>query len=263
MNLVTFIIFLMLLLSGKSHARISPEFIFVGQDLEPFYFKDGSVGIQGAIYDVMKEVCAKENLICKFKIAPFRQALSMVKKGNAQAGGPFAISVQRETVLYYTAPIFRSNYVFLASADLAKKIKSYDNMAGLTVAAMAPSNTWISLHRVNEITGNKMKLGRETTELNSIRKTENKNYAVAYVPQELAHAYFRHNRSNLREIPMLGEPFDFYLTFSKEAVSKEEFNKINDTIKNLTKSDFIKQIAEKYSLQLPGQAEKLNPTMKN
>ncbi len=232
-------------------ARAKPEFIFVGSDFEPLYFKEGSVGIQGALYDIMKEICLRERLPCKFKIALPHPALDMVKSGAAQGGGPFAFSHQRQSILFYSVPIFKSEFIFLATPEVAKKIKTYSDLAGLSASAMSPSMTWISLHRVNEITGNKMKLFGEPTEVNAIRKTENKNYNLAYVPRELAHAYFQHNRdSRLKEIPSLRDPFDIYMTFSKKSVTEPEFKKINQALKTLQQSDFMKNIAEKYNLEL-------------
>ncbi|MDG0815837.1 substrate-binding periplasmic protein [Bdellovibrio svalbardensis] len=240
----------LLCFGSPAKARYNSPFTFVGQDVEPFYFKEGSVGIQGAVFDIMKEICTQEKLTCKFKIAQMRPALDMIKNGAAHGGGPFAISRQRETVLHYTDPIFKSAFVFLAASETAKKIKSYNDLAGMSAVAMSTSMTWISLQRVNEITGNKMKVSGEPTELTAIRKTENKNYALAYVPRELARAYFQHNRdSNLREIPALGEPFDIYMVFSRKTVSEDDFKKINQIVKALKKSGFIKDLADRYNLE--------------
>lgn len=251
MKKALWLIGILILLQSPVWAKnsISKELIFVGQDLEPFYFKEGSAGIQGATYDVMKQICDLENLHCKFKIANFRPALDMVRSGSAHGGGPFIISAQRESVLYYTEPVFKSSFVLLGHPEVVKDIKSLTDLSGLSIGTMAPSMEWVSLQRINEFTGNKITVGSEPTELTAIRKVENKNYALAYVSRESAQSYFLHNRTPLQEIPNMGETFDLHLTFSKKAVSQKDFERIQKALRKIKSTEAFKGLADKYKIQ--------------
>lgn len=112
-------------------------FTFVGHEFEPFYFKSGSQGAQGALYDLVQEVCKLQKKHCKFKLAPFRNAQDMVAEGKADAGGPMAFTNQRTLIFNFSDPLFLTQYCFYTLPKHYKENLSLADIKDRAVVCLA------------------------------------------------------------------------------------------------------------------------------
>lgn len=228
----------------------SKNLVFVGHELEPFFFRSGSQGTQGAMYELTQEVCKIQKKHCKFKIAPFRSSQEMVLTGKADAGGPFAFTPQRSIIYSYSTPLFTTRYCFFTSPRNFKENFTFDDLKGRTVGVFGPSATELSLQRVKEVLNQNLKIEIEPDNHTSLRKAENNTHDFSYVNCESGHYWINKNRSNLREIKSLGEKTNYYIFFSKKTFSEKDVKEFNDSVDVLRKNGYLKELADKYKLTL-------------
>ncbi|WP_374029970.1 substrate-binding periplasmic protein [Bdellovibrio bacteriovorus] len=222
----------------------------VGFDYEPYYFKSGSEGIQGACYEILQKICQMEEASCKFKIVNLREALSRLKSGEADIGCPLGPSPQRESALFYSDKVFKTGYSFFGLPEKVRKIKSYDDLAGMSIGVISPSMTEVSLQRVHEFTDKKFKILPETSVTVTLRKAENKNYSAVYANRDVALAWIEKTKSALVEVPKLGEETYYSIVFSKKSVAMAQVRRINSHLEELRKNNFLQTVCEKYKLTL-------------
>lgn len=235
----------------NSKAAASPEdFVFVGWEAEPFYYRDSAHGIQGALHDIMAEVCRIENLQCRFKIVPFRDSVEMLKRGEAQAGGPFVYTFPRATVLSFSDRIFSSSYAFFALPKNAAKIKVFEDLRGLSVGVMSPSVSKVSLETISEFVDGKITIVPEKSISSILRKLENKTYPVGYANRDAALQWIRRQQSPLKEIPDLGEKLEYRIAFSQKGLDEALRGRIYATLGLLRKNGFLTRVAQRYKLTL-------------
>ncbi|WP_413612482.1 substrate-binding periplasmic protein [Bdellovibrio sp. HCB-110] len=225
-------------------------YVVIGHDFEPYYFKSGSEGIQGACYEIIQKLCQMEKIHCKFKLAPFRKFLTMLKDGDADIGCPLAESPQRHSVYYFSEKIFATRYAFFGAPEYVNKIKTYDDLKGLGVGVMSPSLTEVSLLKAQEYADRKIKIHPEVNTDVSLRKANTKKYALTYVNRDVANAWIKKNRSRMIEVKSLGEDVGYSLIFSKKSISQQRFEKMQAHLQNLFQSKELASICEKYNLTL-------------
>lgn len=232
-------------------ARHSTEnLVFAGHELEPFYFRSGSQGTQGAMYELTQELCKIQKKHCKFKIAPFRSSLEMVLTGKADIGGPLAHTPQRAMIYYYSTPIFATRYCFFTSAKNFKENFNFDDLKGRTVGVFGPSSTELSLQRVKEVINQKLEISIEPDNHTALRKAENNTHDFSYVNCESGSYWIEKNRSTLKELPTLGEKTVYYIYFSKKNLTEANVQEFNKALETLRKNGFLKVLADKYKLTL-------------
>ncbi|WP_413568354.1 substrate-binding periplasmic protein [Bdellovibrio sp. HCB117] len=237
--------FLALALSAKGQSHV-----VVGHDFDPFYYSDAGPGIQGACYDILKKLCESNEESCKFKIAPLRNMLRMLKEGEADIGCPLGPSPQRGRVYYYSEKVFDTRYSFFARPAVAKKIKDYDSLSHLKVGVFSPSMTEVSLQQVHEYVDKKFKIYPEKTVINTLRKVENNSYDLAYANADVAKTWIKKNRSKLVEVTGLGEPTEYSIVFSRKKFSALEFQKFQTKLRELQHTHALDEIAAKHGLKI-------------
>lgn len=233
-------------LTNSSQAK---TLVVAGFDYEPYYFSDGTKGIQGACYEITKKLCELESFTCKYKMMPFRKALDALKDGQADITCPLVESTPRSSAYSFSIEIFQTSYSFFASSKVAKEIKKYEDLAGRTVVVFGPSNTELSLQKINEFLGHKIKIVLEGSIVKVLRRTETNQYPLAYANTDVAQTWILRNRSTLEEIPNLRDYTAYRLAFSKKSVSKQTFEKMQEHLNSLKKSKELNTILEKYKLK--------------
>ncbi|WP_415061601.1 substrate-binding periplasmic protein [Bdellovibrio sp.] len=223
-------------------------FVVVGHESEPFYFTDGSKGIQGACYEIIQQLCKLEARHCKFKIAPLRLALSMIKKGEADLGCPLINSPPRNSAFSFSRGLFKTHLYFYGLPNVAHKIQKYEDLKGLSVGVQSPSMIEVSLQRIHEFSDKSFKIMPENTAILALRKVEKKNYQLAYVSGEMARVWLKRTHSPVIEVPQLGEDTEYSIFFSRKTISEKQFNKLQSHLTELSKNRFLDSIAEKYQL---------------
>nr|BFD60328.1 hypothetical protein CKG001_24350 [Bdellovibrio sp. CKG001] len=237
------------MLFAGSTAFTAPSMTVIGQDYEPFYFRSGTSGVQGACYEIIQRLCQMEQVHCKFKIAPLRTFLAMLKEGKADIGCPLSASPQRETV-YFMTPVFSTHYSFFGPESYVKKIKGYPDLKGMKVGVFSPSMTEVSLQKIHEFSDKNFTIQPETTVFISLRKLENKAYPLAYANRDVATTWIQRTRSQLLEVPELGESIQYYMAFSKKRFDQTQFSRMQGHLMEMRKNLFLDGIAKKYKVQL-------------
>lgn len=223
-------------------------FVVVGHESEPLYFISGSKGIQGACYEVIQHLCKLDGRHCKFKIAPLRTALAMIKKGEADLGCPLINSPPRNSAFTFSRGLFKTHIYFYGLPTVANKIKKYEDLKGLHIGVQSPSMIEVSLQRIQEFADKNFKIFPEPTAILALRKVEKNNYQLAYVSGEMARAWLKKNRSPVIEVPQLGEDAEYAIFFSKKTVSEEQFNILQNHLTELRKNKVLDSIAKRYQL---------------
>lgn len=226
------------------------EFEFVGYDVEPFYYKSGSEGITGAYFEIMTEVCKKIQLHCKFRIITnFREVVGLVRDGKVDSSGPFAFIPPREQSMYFGPALFKTGYAFYGLKRNVAPIKELNNLRGVSVGVLYPSNTSLSLTRLNEYVDGKIKFVPETSVPKLFQGAEHNNFPLIYMNVDAARVQIAKRHSPLQQVPKLGESTDYYIVFSKELVKPERFEKIKKALEELRASAFFQEVTKKYQLQ--------------
>jgi ABC-type amino acid transport substrate-binding protein len=223
---------------------------FVGHEFEPFYYKSGSQGTQGAMYDLTQEVCKIQNRHCKFKLAQFRNLQNMLATGKADVGGPLAMTPQRAILFYYSAPLFSTQYCFFTMPKNFKDNLTFNDLKDKTVGVFGPSATELSLQRVKEVLNQQLKIAVEPDNHTSLRKAENNTHDFSYVNCETGRFWIEKNRSQLKEITSLGEKTNYHFIFSKKTFTEGDVKAFNDVLMGLKKNGFLQELADKYKLKL-------------
>lgn len=231
-------------------AAPSKVYTYVGHEIEPFFYKAGSQGVQGAYFDVVNEVCKKRRWQCKFKIAPFRASIDMIQSGKADFGGPMALTEQRKTIFSFSDPIFETGYCFYASPRNYQGHMTYQNLIGKSVGVFGPSATELSLQRVNEVTNQQIKTIQEPDYHSALRKAESNTYNFTYANCDTGKHWIERYRSQLKEVPGLRDTTLYHVVFTKKNSGDQDLRDFNETLKELRKSGFLENVAEKYKIKL-------------
>ena len=228
----------------------SKAWTFVGHEFEPFYFKSGSEGAQGAMYDLAQEACKIQKKHCKFKLAQFRSLQNKLAEGSADIGGPMAFTSQRGILFHFSVPLFSTQYCFFAMPKNYKDNLTFADLKGKTVGVFGPSATELSLQRVKEVLNRQLIIAVEPDNHTSFRKAENNTHDFAYVNCETGRFLIEKTRSQLKEIKSLGEKIDYHIVFSKKTFTERDVKAFNDALMQLRKSGYLQEVAEKYKLTL-------------
>lgn len=223
---------------------------FVGHEFEPFYYKSGSEGVQGAMYDLVQAVCKIQKKHCKFNLAPFRNMQNKLTEGKADVAGPMAFTTQRGVLFYFSAPLFSTRYCFFAMPKNFKDNLTFADLKGKTVGVFGPSATELSLQRVKEVLNQQLIIAVEPDNHTSFRKAENSTHDFAYVNCETGRFLIEKTRSQLKEITSLGEKSDYHIVFSKKTFTADDVKAFNEALMQLRKKGYLQEVAEKYKLTL-------------
>ncbi len=223
---------------------------FIAQELEPYYFKAGSLGAQGAYYEISQELCKLQKIHCKFKIANFRIALEEIQNGKADFGGPLVLTKPRESIYYYSTALFSSAYCFYSTPKYFKKDIQYTDIKGANICVFGPSATELSLFRIKEALNNELNILVEPNTHNCFRKVENNTYPYVYANCDSGKYWQVHTKSTLQEMPQLGEKILYHLVFSKKSFTEKEIESFNANLEVLRKSGTLEKIAKKFKLIL-------------
>ncbi|WP_413578122.1 substrate-binding periplasmic protein [Bdellovibrio sp. HCB290] len=244
--------FLILLIVGFGFSwalAVTPKTItFVGYDYPPFFYRDARLGFTGASVDLMKELCKVEDLKCTFKILPIREALELIKEGKIAVGGPFAFTSHRQLKFYYSPPLFKATFGFFGAKKVVARIKDYDDLRGLKVTVTSPSYTSISLDKINDSVGGKIRIITDEQVLASIKKVAQGKFPLVYINRDVGRAWIKMNNASLVEVPSLGDESDYHFIFSRKEFSDDEFEKVNNRLMELLKNKTVQRIALKYDL---------------
>ena len=120
---------------------------FVTLEFAPFIFGENRQ-VAGPGRDVIAAVCVRAVIDCSFDIYPWRRAQELMMSGDADGMMVIGRNPAREEWLYFSPPMFRTEYGFFVRVDNPLDFDDTSQSAGYRVGVFSPSNTATQLERI-------------------------------------------------------------------------------------------------------------------
>jgi ABC-type amino acid transport substrate-binding protein len=249
------------LMMGASQGREDDRLTFVGYNMPPFYMRPDATGISGASFEIVQALCEREKLACRFTILPFGESMKNIADGKMEMGGPVAKTAEREKSYYFSGPIFHTGLAFFGLEKNIKKIHDYKDLSGLKIGVTNPSITLTTLNEINEGLHGKIKIIKERDPTVTVKMAELGTNQLAYLNRDYGRYWIKRYRSKIKEIPNLTKDLDYYLIFSRKAVTEKQFAAIDAQLKKMIEEKVVENIAIKHGLQAaePSKATEAEP----
>jgi polar amino acid transport system substrate-binding protein len=130
---------LILLIHSVTLAKDKKEYSFIMQEYAPFNWTDGDT-LKGGMLEVVKGICQKMKITCKFASLPMKRVISMLEDGSTDAVLSLLPNSDREAFTILSSPIINSNMSYFAVKGTFKKTKNLLDLNGATVGAVATSS---------------------------------------------------------------------------------------------------------------------------
>lgn len=182
-----------LALAGASlAARAAPELRFVTEPFPPYSYAEAGGRAGGPMVDVLQAVCERLRWRCKVEVMPWRRALMLAQRGEAD--GLFTVVDTRERRIYFhvSAPVIDARYTLFARAGNDFQLQDRQQLVGRTLAAYGPSATVLALDELVE--GLDVRTEIETDNRTVLRKLAAGRYGeqgLALVNESVALALMR------------------------------------------------------------------------
>ena len=131
-------------------ARAAPELYFVTEPFPPFsYAEQGKPA--GPMVAVLQAVCAELKRSCRIEVMPWRRALALAQRGEADGIFTVVDTPERRAYFHISDPVVDAGYTLFARAGDDFRL-SADRCAlrGRTIAAYGPSATVLALDELVE-----------------------------------------------------------------------------------------------------------------
>ena len=230
-------------------AAVAQAYTVVGYEGEPFYFKNGTAGITGSCHELVAELCARQKLTCKFKVASIPKILEMMKRGEADISCPLAFSEERQEFISYSEKIFRTHYSFFATPDVGKRITKLEDLESYSVSVFAPSIMSETLQKINTDLGEIFTVVHENTEMNSLFKAEKVAKTLGFTNGDIGKHWIQKSKSSLVELPTGQREIYYYVGFSKKSLKAEQALHLTALLETMRREKYLQKLAQKYQLQ--------------
>src|SRR6218665_2615785 len=121
-----------------------PPWVFVTEPFPPYtYAEKGRAA--GPLADVLREVCATLKRECRLELRPWRGALGMAERGEADGIFAFADATGRRELFHISVPVLDARYSFFSRAGEAYVYRNPASLAGRTVGVYGPSGASLLL----------------------------------------------------------------------------------------------------------------------
>ncbi len=223
---------------------------FVMEPYPPFVVTDnGASG--GPLADVVRAVCARLQVKCKFKSLPWRRAFVMTEKGEVDGILLLVYTTEREKNFYFTEPIVQSTYALFARQATPLNYSSPKDLTGYTIAAYGPSGTSIAAEEVaKHVAGLRMEI--EVDNQAVLRKLDAGRYpepAAAVINRDVGLLMMAQQEiTNVKVVADI-KRVDYSIGLSRKKVAPELALRFNQAVHELIKKGTVKAIAEKYGLR--------------
>lgn len=138
---------LVLLLSLQASVSIAAELRFVTEDFPPFTYalktpasSNAGVHADGPLVEVVLAVCERLRYRCRIDIHPWRRALDLAERGEADGIFTVVHSPERDAHFHITRMLVTSRYAVF-SHDNEYVFSQPRDLAGRTIGVYGPSGT--------------------------------------------------------------------------------------------------------------------------
>lgn len=140
----------LLLAQLSTAACASRELYFVTEPFPPYtYAEDGEAA--GPMVAVLKAACAELKRSCRIEVMPWRRALALAQRGEADGIFTIVDTPERRVYFHVSVPVLDAHYTLFARAgDDFRLDGERSELQGRTLAAYGPSATVLALDELVE-----------------------------------------------------------------------------------------------------------------
>ncbi len=249
LNLTKKISFLLLTIFVISTQAYSKDYKFIGQDYEPFNWKeDGKM--QGGMFEVVSAACLKMHENCSFDILPMKRVTKMLEEGMTDGVLSLIKNSDREKYSVLSTPIIKSAMSLHALKDSYPKKLKLKDFKKATVGVTSSSSAAKLVEKIKEDIG-ELSIVYETSLATTIKKLSAKRYGktgLGMANEDVARVFMK--KEGIKNIESIYdvELGNFGVAFSKKNIDPKFIEKFNRTIVAMKKSGEIKKILKPYGL---------------
>jgi polar amino acid transport system substrate-binding protein len=214
-------------------------------NLPPYSYVNSK--IDGPFKQVAQEVCKRSGISCSFKTAPWKRIMKQVKSGEYHACFVVGKNSSRENWMYFSDPVVETEYGFFIHSKVDNGPRSYGDLSDYNIVVHQKSNTAKKLKALKRDKGHTFKIIEEIDVDTAIKKFANKRYpenTLLYGNKDIYLYLFKNLKANNVHYLFKDKPIQYRFGFSKESVSKKDFNLFNKHLNELKKSGFVSRVLE-------------------
>lgn len=237
------LIFVVTLLCLLAEANANPTIIVVGDDSPPFRIFDQN-NVSGIYFDTIREIGVRMTFTPKFIQVPFKRALNMIRKGDADMMPGPNFSKERASYMIYTSAVLPAEPKAFYYKRPKNKIERFNDLEGKRVATTLGKD-------YNNILKESPKIQLDIVcdyELAILKVLFNRNDIVV-LPEFQGDYLLRSRGFKIFKSPfkLKGKPSHICLSFNSVLVNRQR--ELQDTMAAIIDDGTFQKILDKYSLQ--------------
>lgn len=248
---------LMLSLCLQAGALMATELHFVTEDFPPFTYAlgepsstDEATRAAGPLAEIVQAVCTRLQYRCRIDIHPWRRALALAERGEADGIFTVVRSPRRETFLRITRMLVTSRYSVFAR-DGHYVFSQPKDLAGRTVGVYGPSGTsYVLSERLRQVGGVQVQMVPDNRQL--LRMLASGRFGeegLAVINQDVAwHLIEDEGLGGLREAGQL-EPVSYGIGLSRKSIGPAQFQLFEQALDALILDGTVPTILRRHQLE--------------
>lgn len=233
------LIFLLIFIISQSVFATNPKEDFLeiaSQEIPPYYFEKSPGEFGGFFYQVIKDVCDRAKLNCRFKIYPFRRVLQYLKQGDVHVCAPMAISTERKNDMNFSTLVYSSAYRFFGKKEVIDTITDIRLLTG-NVGVHSPSSTSNALMLTKKEFNLKIHVKEETDVDMTFEKLKKGRYDLVFMNKDISEDWAKKNNTKesfFNSYSKYNSPIDYRIAFTKKILPSSQAKLLERFKKELT-----------------------------
>lgn len=220
---------------------------FNTQNFAPFsYLIKGKV--EGPVVEIIQQACEEANLDCKFQLLDWATAQKQVKEDEADGLFVIGWNARRTQWLHYSDPLIETEYGFFSPKNANRNYKKLKDFEGRKVAVYGPSNTSVSLNRLNSQLNSRIKIALQpNTDAVFRQLVSDRSVNAAYSNRDTGRAHLA--RMGMKNVAYVKshKKLLYYVGISKN-VPLKIVNRFNLALRKLHRDGSVQEILGLYGL---------------
>jgi polar amino acid transport system substrate-binding protein len=229
----------------------SSDLIFIGQIYPPFVLEEQNE-VKGLYPDIVKEVCRKSKLNCKFKIIPFKRAIIDIEMGYEDAMMGLIKRPEREQFAIFTLPLVRSEKSYFGVKSKAGEFKTLKDLESVTVGVVRESSSkkLAVLHKeiVPSLTISEQSDNPTILRMIAAGRFGNKGLILGN-RDVILHLIKAEGHTAIEELLKTQQIEEYSIAFSKKKVPLNLVEKFNTHLNEIIRTKSIDKIFQKYGIE--------------
>lgn len=222
--------------------------LFVTEPFPPYtYAENGQPA--GPLADVLREVCAQLKRECRLELMPWRRALSMAERGEAQGIFAFADAPERRERFHISAPVLDARYTFFTRAGDDFVYRDRQSLAGHTVGVYGPSGASILLTELTQGLGIETVLEADNpTVLRKMLAGRYGSKGLVLMNESVALNLMRGDGFGGLQSAGTAKSFSYSFGLTRQLVTAAQFRAFDTVLMNLCRSGRTAALVKPYAL---------------